>query len=168
MPRTPALLVLTGALALALTGCGDDGPPARDAASPAPASSTSAPAPTTSAPTTTAAPEPTASAAPTFPPEVVPEQGGTYVAVVLTSTRSEDGTAEAEAAVARVAEDGYAGGFGDVGCFEGAREGLGLPAEGDYLISYVTFADGAAAEQFVDAYEPGVVGTVTVKTFCLD
>ncbi len=56
-------------------------------------------------------------------------------------------------------------------CDEGLPEGLGL-RPGDYppyrFHVSPAFPDAATAQRFVDAYQPGVVGTFEVVTGCMD
>lgn len=133
------------------------------------------PSPTPVAPATARTTAPTSSrpappAAPDFPAAVQPEHGGEYAGVFLAVARTPDDRrlekANDQARAAGYDDDVL--GIGDIGCSEGAREALGLDPDEDYYAAALYFADMATAKQFVDAFEPGVVGTAVVRTYCLD
>ena len=156
--RSPAVAVL---LALLLTGCGgDDGSDiAQPGDSPSRPDATSAPA----------SPSPSESASPTFPPEAPAEHGGEYWAVFLAVVRGVDARHPEIAEAVQAAKDlGYSGGHGEIGCTQGAAEQLRLDPAADYMAVSVFFASQAQAQQFVDAYEPGVVGTAKITAYCMD
>ncbi len=105
-----------------------------------------------------------------FPPEVPrlrhgDDVFGVYLAVERSPTAPE---------LARTKEElGKAGypvseGFTDIACDRGAHEALGLAPGVDYVGVVVYFRTRQEAQQFVDAFEPGVVGTAQVTVFCLD
>lgn len=74
-----------------------------------------------------------------------------------------------ERARARAEQAGYDEvGGGDIDCDQGAREALGLDPDRDYYAVALYFPDRPTAQQFVDAYEPGVVGIADLTTYCLD
>jgi cytoskeletal protein RodZ len=194
---TTRTILATTLLLGALAACGDGGePPARQGAEPLPdaisttvsasaAPTTATPAPTTApaTATTTAAPTPstapptsaaTPTAVPTFPPAVTaPRQGGRYVAVFLAVTRAGEKDSAEKTAIKDAAKAGYTVkdgevGRGDIDCTRGARAALRLDATADYMAVSVLFAAPAQAASFVAAYEPAVVGTAPVQTYCLD
>jgi hypothetical protein len=113
-------------------------------------------------PTTPAVEEPTV-----WPTEAPAEHGGSYWAVFLDVTRGDD-TAGGQEALAALAELGYQGGIGDIGCTAGAVEALGLDPTIGYTGVSVFFATAADAQRFVDLYQPGVVGTAKITAYCLD
>ncbi len=129
------------------------------------------PLPVTATPpaTTTTSALPTRSLTPTFPKDVTsPTQGGVYFAVYLAVVK-EGGSDEA----AKVAESsakavGYETGTGEIDCEQGARAALKLDKTAGYSGTSIFFATAAQAKQFVDAYEPGVVGTAKIIAYCLD
>ena len=150
--RTTALLLAT-ALGALLVGCSDGG------------GSDTAAEPVATTPS--ASPTPTPS--PTFPPEAEAEQGGRYWAVFLSVERGSDATGPEISEALRAAEEvGYEAGAGDLGCTQGAAEALGLDPALPYVGVSIFFASAELAQQFVDAYEPGVVGTAEVTAYCLD
>jgi len=115
------------------------------------------------------APTPTAeTAAATWPQEAAATHGGTAWAVFLEVVRGDGEQDALQAAVDSLRSVGYTGGVGDVDCSAGAREALGLDPALTYTAVDVLFATAEEAQQFVDLYEPGVVGTVQVTTYCLD
>ena len=99
-------------------------------------------------------------------PEAKLEQGGKVWGVYLAVSRGEI-DAKVDAARADVERLGYHPSSGQIGCDQGAAEGLGLPSE-DYSMAAVYFETRELAQQFVDAYEPGVVGIALVTVFCAD
>lgn len=90
---------------------------------------------------------------------------GVYLAVERTRIAPELAAAKEE--LRRV---GYsvASGETDINCDQGAREALRLAPDVDYVAVVVYFRTGQEAQQFVDAFQPGVVGTAEVKIFCAD
>jgi hypothetical protein len=96
-----------------------------------------------------------------------PGHGDRVAGVYLAVARGSDGGAEAEAAMARVREDGYEASTGSIACDEGAAQQLGLPST-EYTATVVYFRDRADALAFVDQYEPGVVGIAEVTILCAD
>lgn len=173
--RLPSLLLLPTVLLLGLTACGSDEPGLRQAATPLPEVTASS-APTTSAPTAPITPAPTtptssapAPTTPAFPKAVTaPIQGGSYVAVYLAVVKAGASTAPAVTARAEAKAAGYETGTGDIDCDQGARAALKLDKSADYMGTSIFFATAALAKQFVDAYQPGVIGTAPIKAYCLD
>ena len=53
----------------------------------------------------------------------------------------------------------------DINCDQGAREALRLTPGVDYFVEAVYFLTRQEAQQFVDAFEPGVVGTAFVTVY---
>ena len=105
-----------------------------------------------------------------FPPEWTDYRHGdtafgVYLAVERTPTAPE--LAQAKEELRKV---GYSvrRGVTDISCDQGARETLGLAPDVDYVAVVVYFRTEQAAQQFVDAFQPGVVGTAPVKIFCRD
>ena len=94
-------------------------------------------------------------------------QGATVWAVYLAVARDESQESEVAEAAEDVRRLGYTPATGQVGCDQGAAEGLGLP-DGQYTAAAVYFDTQQLAQQFVDAYRPGVVGTVQITYFCAD
>lgn len=122
-----------------------------------------------SAPTSAAAATSAKNAPKAFPPEDTSfSLGGTkwYVVVALSRTENDPKLASAQRSVTDV---GYSGVdiFYVPDCLEGLREGLKLKAV-DYYGVALGFGDAATAQEFVDAYQPGVVGTVKVVNQCAD
>ena len=166
-------------LVLALGGCGDDGRDVVGAGSPVrtspPTSTSLEPTGTASATATTSSPAP--APAPSFPPAAAGVQQGDAVwAVYLAVVRvGEDGQAEDPSGdMARAREQAATAGYerdvggGQVECDQGAREALGLDPDRGYQTASIFFATRADAEQFVAAYEPGVVGLAEIRAYCLD
>lgn len=115
-----------------------------------------------------------------FPPAVAPlelEHGGTYWGVYVTVVRADDNLQIApedqkrlDAAEKSLTDLGYepdAGAY-DLGCEQGVREQLRLDPQRDYATVRIFFTTQAQAEQFVTAYQPGVVGTAKVTLYCMD
>jgi len=120
------------------------------------------------APTTTSA-SPTRSLTPTFPSAVTsPTQGGVYFAVYLAVVKEGQGDTTAKAAEESAKAAGYEIGTGEIDCEQGARAALKLDKTAAYQGTSIFFATAAQAKQFVDAYEPGVVGTAKITAYCLD
>jgi hypothetical protein len=153
-----------------LAGCASESPVISPAQLSPPASPPTTDVPTARGPAPTAAPTAGAATkkAPPFPPQAPLVHQGTAWAVVVAISRTQNDPKLA-AAVRSVTAVGYR----DVvvnpvsGCDQGMREGLKLNP-GDYWHVSLYFADAATAQQFVDAYQPGVVGTVKVVTGCAD
>lgn len=139
---------------------------------------TPVPSPSAAA-TATTSPVPRASGSrpapsPSYPPTATNVvHGGQYWAVYLAISRTY-GDPKLDAAERQARAVGYREfSGGDIGCDRGAREGLvraGIQLDPD--VNYVTrsllFATQRDAQAFVDAYQPPVVGTVQVTTYCLD
>jgi hypothetical protein len=168
--------------AIAISGCSDStGPP--------PATTTSGVTqPTAGVPATVAQPNTTGAqpssahipAKPDYPPAVAPsalEHGGTYWGVYVTVVRTDgnhqikpEDKARIDAAEKSLRELGYqpdAGAY-DLNCEQGLREQLRLDPQRDYATVRIFFANEAQAQQFVNAYQPGIVGTAKVTLYCMD
>lgn len=171
-------LALVALALLGLTACGDEG---ADVTGTGPTSPAATPTtPTATSPTAEPAattPLPTTSAAPTFPPAAEAVQQGdvvwaVYLAVARVGDdgRPDDPAGDLDRARRQAAAAGYEGaiGGGQVECDRGAREALRLDPGRDYYTVSIFFATRADAEQFVAAYEPGVVGTAEITAYCLD
>ena len=122
------------------------------------------------APTRSPTAAPTASSAPTFPPALTradPDQRvwGVYLAVARGSDYRDHRLAEAERQAEAVR---YRPSVGDLGCDPGAAEALGLDPKVSYAAVALYFENRRDARQFVDAYEPGVVGTAEIVMVCND
>lgn len=128
----------------------------------------------------TAPPEPAMAAtpprvAPTFPPAVYGlDQGTRYWAVYLAlrKTVSDPRVVLAQRQAGAVGYTQEVGG-GDLSCDRGAREllsaaGIRLDPAIDYQTVALYFRTQQHASAFVDAYQPGVVGTVPVNAYCGD
>jgi hypothetical protein len=175
------LVALLIGATIAISGCDSStGQPA------AKTTSSTAQQPTGSAqpsgtPAATVTPSPTQVAAESeFPPAVAPlklEHGGTYWGVYVTVVRTDDNfqiTPEdqqrLDAGKKSLTDLGYepdAGAY-DLGCEQGVREQLRLDPQRNYATVRIFFATQAQAEQFVTAYQPGVVGTAKVTLYCMD
>jgi hypothetical protein len=94
--------------------------------------------------------------------------GGQYWAVFLAVARPGTEQAELQQAAADASALGYPAGVSDVGCSQGAHEQLGLDPTVQYQVVTIYFFERGEAQQFVDQYEPGVVGTAYVTAYCLD
>lgn len=159
----PALVIVL----LPLAACGQTG----NGAAPSATTSTTKEPTTTSTVSTTpgiSSPTVTTGSGRRFPPEAdnlrTGERAfGVYVAVERDSAAPE--LARAEEDLRRV---GYSPGPGapDINCDHGAREALGLTPGVDYFSVAVYFRTRHEAQQFVDAFEPGVVGTAEVTVDC--
>ena len=153
-------LLAAGLVMLAAAGCGQGA----DVATPTTVATT-----TTEATTTTRAVATTVarSTAPRFPPAAQVRHGdrvfGVFVAVERTLSAPELARAEEELRTV-----GYPMGGGDVNCDQGARETLRLAPDLDYYTVAVYFRTRQEAQQFVDAFVPGVVGTAEVTAYCRD
>ncbi|WP_148615384.1 hypothetical protein [Nocardioides rubriscoriae] len=98
-----------------------------------------------------------------------PVQGGSYGLVVLAAGRPAALRAS-QREIREVTHFGDAAYVGEVGCYQGAAEALGL-ADGT-LVSAMMFDDLATAQEFVDTYgyyvDTPVVGVAAVTAYCLD
>ncbi|MBP2328407.1 hypothetical protein JOF56_008792 [Kibdelosporangium banguiense] len=56
----------------------------------------------------------------------------------------------------------------DVGCEQGLVEALRLDPQRQYAATRIFFTTETRAQQFVKAYQPGVVGTAKVTLYCMD
>jgi hypothetical protein len=176
--------VVTGAAILA-AGCGSSGDRPRPSGPTAPPSqvpgSTPAvytvPPPIGTSSATAALPD-AAVAKPDFPRAVTQlEHGGTYWGVYITVVRTGDGQQispedqkRLDAAAKSLTDWGYnpdSGAF-DAGCEQGFVEQLRLDPPRQYAATRIFFANDAQAQQFVKAYQPGVVGTAKVTLSCMD
>ncbi len=177
--------ILTGAL-IATSGCTSSSD--RTAA---PTSNSSTQQQTSSANSTSAAPSSAPStpdtpssaqvtAKPEFPPAVAPsalKHGSTYWGVYVTVVRTDDklqikpdDQKRLDAAAKSLTDLGYkpdAGAY-DIGCEQGMREQLRLDPQRNYASVRIFFAGQSQAQQFVTAYQPGVVGTAKVTLYCMD
>ena len=115
---------------------------------------------------------------PDFPRAVTElEHGGTYWGVYITAVRtgqtnqiSPEDQMRLDAARKSLTDLGYepdSGAF-DSGCEQGFVEQLRLDPQRKYAATRIYFAEEAQARQFVEAYQPGVVGTAKVTMGCLD
>jgi hypothetical protein len=112
-----------------------------------------------------ASPSPT----PSFPPQADAEHGAKQTArLPRGGLHADDPKLEAGQGAGRERSATTTSGVGDIGCDQGRPRGADLDPDRDYVHAALYFADRAAAQQFVDAYEPGVVGTADVTTYCLD
>ena len=104
-----------------------------------------------------------------FPPEAQLRHGerfyAVFVAVERTSSAPELTRAKEE--LQKVGYTVYPGAT-DINCDQGAREALRLAPSVDYFVEAVYFLTRQEAQQFVDAFEPGVVGTAFVTVYCRD
>lgn len=91
--------------------------------------------------------------------------GGQAFAVSLATDQAGDPTALGRA-VAYAAELGYRTSLVSVDCDDGARAGLGLPADAPYKYVPIYFATRAEADAFVTASTRPVGPVVTVRTYC--
>ncbi|MGH2828301.1 MAG: hypothetical protein ACRDKF_15180 [Actinomycetota bacterium] len=103
-----------------------------------------------------------------FPDPVVPEQGRFYFGVYFAVTAKGAGEPKIEAAESDLRNLGFEPSVGGIDCDSGAKEALGLDPSRSYTDVALYFASRADADRFVTLYDPGVVGTAKVKTFCLD
>lgn len=134
-----------------------------------------------SSPTAKATPAPAkASTSPrarpaTFPPAAERDIGGRYWAVYLALPRVADDP-KATAAERNVLAAGYDSSdiaYGPIDCDDGARAALGkagirLDPNVDYGTVKLFFSTRQNATAFVDAYQPGVIGTALVTWSCAD
>ncbi len=105
-----------------------------------------------------------------FPPEVTDLKQGDLVFGVYVAVEQNYSAPELAAAKEELRKVGYSVGAGatDINCDQGAREALGLKPGVEYVSVVVYFRTRQEAQQFVDAFPPGVVGTAPVKTYCAD
>jgi hypothetical protein len=103
-----------------------------------------------------------------FPDPVVPEQGRFYFGVYFAVTEKGPGDPKIKAAESDLRNLGFEPSVGGIDCDSGAKEALGLDPSRSYTDVTLYFASRADADMFVTLYDPGVVGTARVKTFCLD
>lgn len=103
-----------------------------------------------------------------FPDPVTPGQGGTYFAVYFAVTRTDTDDPAIQAATTDLRNLGFEPSVGGIDCDEGAKEALGLDSSSSYTDVGLYFLTKQDADMFVTLYDPGVVGTTKVKTFCLD
>lgn len=156
----------------AVSGCGGASERAAGSATgDTPASSPTTALPPSSTPT---------SASPDFPPAVAPDalqHGGTYWGVYVAVVRTDDDAKvtpvdqqRLDAAKKSLTDLGYEPAFGayDVGCDQGMREQLHLDPRRQYAAVQLYFATRERAAGFVEAYQPGVVGTAKVTLYCMD
>lgn len=163
MPRPVRLAVAV--VMLAAVGCGQDDDVAAPAATTTTVVATTTVVSTTVLVTTTAV---ASSTVPPFPPAARVRHEdrvfGVFVAVERTQSAPELARAREE-----LRKVGYAGSDGgDVNCDQGARETLGLAPDVPYFTVAVYFRTRQEAQQFVDAFRPGVVGTAEVTSYCRD
>jgi hypothetical protein len=107
-----------------------------------------------------------------FPPALNKkvEHGDRVFGVYLAVERKEDSPGpDAQQAMVDAAAAGYEVGLSpDIDCDQGAREQLELDPARDYSSVVLYFETRALAQEFVDLFEPGVVGTAAVTLFCVD
>lgn len=115
----------------------------------------------------TSRPETTEDAPASWPAEAGAAQGGSYWAVFL-AVAYDGAEQELQDALGSAHAVGYEAGIGDIGCTTGAREALGLDPGKSYEAVSIFFTTQADAQEFVDLYEPGVVGTALVTAGCMD
>ena len=114
--------------------------------------------------------------APDFPRAVTEfDHGGTYWGVYITVVRtgqmnevSPEDQMRLDAARNTLMDVGYQPDSGYLDCEPGVVEQLRLDPQREYAATRIFFAEEAQARQFVEAYEPGVVGTAKVTMGCLD
>jgi hypothetical protein len=119
-------------------------------------------------------------AEPAFPPAVAPsalQHGGTYWGVYVTVVRTSDDyqvepadQKRLDVAKKTLTDLGYepeAGAY-DIDCEQGMREQLHLDPQRDYGAVRIFFATRDQAAQFVEEYQPGIVGTAKVILYCMD
>jgi hypothetical protein len=103
-----------------------------------------------------------------FPDPVVPEHGTFYFGVYFVVTTKSARDPKVKAAEADLRNLGFEPSVGGIDCDSGAKEALGLDPSRSYTDVALYFATRSDADMFVTLYDPGVVGTAKVKTFCLD
>lgn len=104
-----------------------------------------------------------------FPPEAQLRHGERFYAVFV-AVEQTGSAPELAGAKEELQEAGYSvsPGASDINCHDGAREALRLTPGVEYFVEAVYFLTRQEAQQFVDAFEPGVVGTAFVTVYCLD
>jgi len=179
--NTRVLFAVLASAAFAVSGCSSS---TERPAAPTTSSTTHQPAASAdpvSAPAPTVTPSSTPAAAePDFPPAVAPsalQHGSTYWGVYVTVVRADDNyqvtpgdQKRLDAAKKSLTDLGYepdSGAF-DIGCEQGMQEQLHLDPQRIYAAVRIFFATQAQAEQFVEEYQPGVVGTAKVTLYCMD
>jgi hypothetical protein len=113
-------------------------------------------------------PSTTAASAPDRPVPVEVSHGDKVFGVYLSVERGETPTAETSAAEAEAKRQQWHHSGGDIDCDQGAREALRLDPARKYYSIAIYFRTREDAQEFVDLYEPGVVGIAPVTVFCLD
>jgi hypothetical protein len=103
-----------------------------------------------------------------FPDPVVPEQGTFYFGVYFVVSEKSAREPKVKAAETDLRNLGFEPSVGGIDCDSGAKEALGLDPSRSYTDVALYFATRSDADMFVTLYDPGVVGTAKVKTFCLD
>lgn len=176
------LVAILISMAIAASGCSSSaGQPAASTTSSTTQQPVGTTKPTGATAATAAQPRSTQAAAkPDFPPAVAPsrlEHGGTYWGVYVTVVRADDNYQvkpedknRLDAAKKSLTDLGYepdAGAY-DIGCEDGVREQLRLDPRRIYATVRIFFTKQAQAQQFVNAYQPGVVGTAKVTLYCMD
>ena len=104
------------------------------------------------------------------------EHGGTYWGVYVTVVRSgtqgitQEDKNRLDVAASSLQAMGYEPDTGDFdpGCEQGVVEQLRLDPQRLYAAARIYFATQAEAQQFVTAYQPGIVGTAQVTLYCMD
>lgn len=178
--HTRAIVAVFVSAAFAVSGCTSS---TDQAAAPTTSSTThqSASADPTSTPAPTVTPSSTpATAKLDFPLAVAPatlQHGSTYWGVYVTVVRADDNhqvepddQKRLDAAKESLTGLGYEPDSGayDNGCEQGMQEQLRLDPQRIYAAVRIFFATPAEAAQFVEAYQPGVVGTARVTLYCMD
>ena len=104
-----------------------------------------------------------------FPPEAQLRHGERFYAVFVAVERTSSAP-ELALAKQELHKAGYrvSPGATDINCDQGAREALRLTPGVDYFVEAVYFLTRQEAQQFVDAFKPGVVGTAFVTVYCRD
>ena len=165
--RVLVLILVAGLLPLAACRQGENGaaPSAGTATTAVAVSSTTA----TTIKATTGSPV-TTNEIPRFPPEATGVRQGDRLFGVFVAVERTTSAPELARAKENLRRAGYrvAPGATDINCDQGAREALGLTPGVDYFVEAVYFRTRRAAQQFVDAFQPGVVGTAAVTAYCRD
>lgn len=99
------------------------------------------------------------------PAAIVDLAAGEEVWGVVLAVDPDPAAAKLGRAISAAAEMGYRTSAASVDCDEGARSGLGLPAEGTESYVAVYFADGSAATRF--AAQTTAVAVIAVHTYCI-
>jgi hypothetical protein len=105
-----------------------------------------------------------------FPPALTDYRHGDDVFGVYLAVERSRSAPELAQAKEELRNVGYRVDEGLLGidCDRGAREALGLAPGVDYVAVAVYFQTRQEAQQFVDAFAPGVVGTAQVTILCKD